>query len=97
MTENIINHDHGSVYIQVAGVEHNAVEDGYVFYDTNERVIIYLNLTAAAIFELCAVPLTANAIVEGLRVNGHSSITLDAVESCLALMIKHRLLSAEAE
>jgi len=88
-------HRTGEVYRQCPGVQFQSVEDGYVFYDGEARQIIYLNLTAAAIFELCAMPLTAEAICDGLRTNGHATITLEQVQSCLEEMITHHLLLSE--
>lgn len=87
-------HRGDGLYRKSPHVEFQAVEDGYVFYDSDAREIIFLNLTAAAIFELCAMPLTTDAIVEGLRVNGHRTIDDEAVESCLVQMVDHRLLLA---
>ena len=88
-------HRTSEVYRQSPGIEFQSVEDGYVLYDGDTRQIIYLNLTAAAIFELCAMALTADAIVEALRINGHASITLESVKTCLDQMIEHQLLLVE--
>jgi hypothetical protein len=43
----------GRIYRAKPGVTYNEVPDGYVIYDEVNEKVLFLNLTAAAVLELC--------------------------------------------
>jgi hypothetical protein len=43
----------GQIYKKIEGLECNEVPDGYVIYDEAREKVHFLNLTAAAVLELC--------------------------------------------
>lgn len=81
------------LYRQISTLECKIVDDGFVFYDEEESRVIYLNLTAAAIFEICDEPMEIPAIGRVLRANGAPSIDDDAVLECLSRLIELRLIA----
>ncbi len=48
MTEDI-----GPIYERTEGFESNELPDGYVIYDETRETVHFLNITAAALLELC--------------------------------------------
>lgn len=84
----------GTRFRQNADLDCKAVDDGYVFYDLDGGQVIYLNLTAAAIFETCATPAEIPAILDMLRASGAPSIEASAVVACLEQLVDRGILRA---
>ncbi len=78
-------------YRQISTLECKIVDDGFVLYDENRGRVIYLNLTAAAIFEICGSPMDARAIGDILRTNGAPSIDDSKVLQCLRQLVELHL------
>jgi hypothetical protein len=60
------------------------MSDGYIFYDAPAGQVYFLNLTAAAVFELCDGTTSAAAIAETLKESFDLlEPPVDAVNDCL--------------
>ena len=86
-----------SMYRQNATIEFKPVEDGYVFYNENAEHIVFLNLTAAAIFECCQPPADRKTIDAILQASGGQHLDSNTIEACLQQLIGHGLLIEEPE
>jgi len=80
-------------YRRIDDFERSEVPDGYVIYDSSRGYVHFLNLTAAAIFELCDGRSSVDAIAEIFQ-NAFELPRLpkDEVETCLMSLISQGLI-----
>jgi len=80
-------------YRRIHGFECSEVPDGYVIYDNSREYVHFLNLTAAAIFELCDERSSIDTIAEIFQ----NAFDLPAtpkneIEACLMSLISQGLI-----
>jgi len=80
-------------YRRIDGFERSEVPDGYVIYDNSREYVHFLNLTAAAIFELCDGRGSVDTIA-GIFQDAFDLPTLpkDEIEACLASLVSQGLI-----
>lgn len=83
----------GLFYRRTAGLDCNAIEDGYFVADRTREKVHFLNRTAAAVFELCDGDRDAPAIALALsEIFGLATSPQDDVETCLASLAERGLI-----
>ncbi|MCX5512541.1 hypothetical protein C3941_04400 [Kaistia algarum] len=81
------------IYRRVGGLECSEVPDGYVIYDDRRAQVHYLNLTAAAVLELCDGRCDDDEIAEVLqRAFGLASAPVQDVGLCLDSLLSQHLI-----
>jgi hypothetical protein len=87
-----MNHKPEQTYRRLKGVDFIEVPDGYVIYNDSGEQAIYLNQTAAAVFELCDVETEATSIAATLQqAFGLSHPPVADVEVCLRSLVSEGL------
>ena len=86
-----------TTYRRASDMACNEVPDGYVVYDPRREEVHYLNLTAAAVFELCDGEATSAAIAQSLQVVfGLEHAPGDDVDGCLKALAAQGLITPVA-
>lgn len=81
-------------YRRTEGLDWREVPDGYVVYDERQELVHFLNLTAAAILELCDGKTNLDAMAVSLQATFDLPNSPRAdVEMCLAALVSQRLIS----
>jgi hypothetical protein len=81
-------------YRRTEGLDWREVADGYVVYDERQELVHFLNLTAAAILELCDGKTNPDAMALSLQESFDLPDTPRAdVETCLAALVSQGLIS----
>lgn len=81
-------------YRQTEGLDWREVPDGYVVYDERRELVHFLNLTAAAVLELCDGKSDADAMAASLQTAFDLPDSPKAdVETCLAALVSQGLIS----
>ena len=80
-------------YRRICGFECSEVPDGYVIYDKSREYVHFLNLTAAAIFELCDEHRSVDTIAEIFQ-NAFDlpRLPTDEIEACLTSLVSQGLI-----
>jgi len=80
---------------RIDGFEYSEVPDGYVIYDNSREHVHFLNLTAAAIFELCDGRSSIDTIAELFQGAFDLSISpKDEIEACLVSLVSQGLIES---
>jgi hypothetical protein len=82
------------VYRKIETFDWKEVSDGYVVYDEKRELVHFLNLTAAAILELCDGERDSEAIAASLQeLFGLQTSPRADVETCLASLVSQGLVA----
>ncbi len=86
-----------SIYRRIEDLECTEAPDGYVIYDHGREEVHFLNLTAAAVFELCDGQNDADSIAQLMQEAFGLPARPDAdVEECLRSLLSQGLIAAQA-
>jgi hypothetical protein len=81
-------------YRRTAGLDWREVADGYVVYDERRELVHFLNLTAAAVLELCDGESDVAAIAASLqKMFDLPTLPTADVEACLASLVSQGLIA----
>lgn len=84
-----------TTYCRTLDMACNEVPDGYVVYDPRREEVHYLNLTAAAVFELCDGEATSASIAQSLQAAfGLAQAPDNDVDTCLKELVAQGLVMA---
>jgi len=82
-----------TVYKKIEALDRTEVPDGYVIYDEPRQQVHFLNLTAAAVFELCDGRTDLNGIAAALQdAFDLSDPPIAEVEACVASLLSQGLI-----